>query len=365
MSTIPVKMHQSVNLHFLCPGDINSLTGSHIFTKRFAEGLKKNGHQITIHQLSNDFPFPSDKSLQTVQTILSLIPESDTIIFDNLISSSISALLKECAHRNHLICLFHLPLSIYPGFSVYQREMLAFSESESLGFIHHILAVGPFVEKFLLQQGIDKKKIILTFPGVEDCPQKKIYQPKPYRLLSVANLIRSKGHVTLVKALSALNNINWILDCYGDLDLDRQYLADLQALIRRNNLQNKIFIHGTISGKALSDAYLSADLFIHPSEFETYGIALTEALAHGIPVIASTGGGTLSTVPASMGKFFKPDDVYGLETILEVVFENTEIYKKLCNEASRYKSQAITWQKSADDFELAMQASNKVPKNQL
>ena len=355
-------MHKPLTIHFLCPGDINSLTGSHIFTHRFAEGLKKKGHQITIHQLPNDFPFPSDSSLLTTQNILNSISVSDTIILDNLISSSIPGILKEFAHRNHLVSLFHLPLSIYPGFSIYQREMLAFSESETMEYIHHILAVGPFIEKFLLQQGIDKKKIIVTFPGVDDCPQKKSYPSKPRRLLSVANLIRCKGHVTLVKALSAFKNINWVLDCYGDLDLDRQYLGDLQALIRRSNLQDKIFIHGTISGKALSDAYLNADLFIHPSEFETYGIALTEALAHGIPVVTSTGGGTLSTVPASMGKFFKPDDVYGLGTILEVVFENTEIYKKLCSEASRYKNQSITWQKSIDAFDLVIRNLEPIQK---
>jgi glycosyltransferase involved in cell wall biosynthesis len=238
--------------------------------------------------------------------------------------------------------------------------MLAFSENETLGYMHQIVAVGPFNENFLLHHGLDKKKLILIFPGVDEFPQKKTYPTKPRKLLCIANLIRYKGHVTLVKALSALKNLDWILDCYGDLDIDRSYLADLQALIRRNNLQNKIFIHGTISGKALSEAYLNADLFIHPSEFETYGMALTEALAHGIPVIASSGGGSLTTVPHTMGKFFKPNDVYGLETILETIFENTEIYNKLCVEAAKYKKQAIIWQKSVEIFESAMKNSDPV-----
>jgi len=353
-------MNQPLNLHFLCPGNINSLTGAHIFTKRLTDGLKKNGHHVVIHQLTNDFPFPSDNSLQETQNILNLIPPSEIIIFDNLISTAIPGLLKEMDNKERLVCLFHLPLSIYPGFSAYQREILTASEDETLSYTHNILAVGPFVENFLINHGVDKKRIILTFPGVDVFPQKKIYPTKPRKLISVANFIRSKGHVPLVKALTALKNINWILDCYGDLDQDRQYLADLQAMIRRSDLQKKIFIHGTISGKALSEAYLNADLFIHPSEFETYGIAITEALAHGIPVVSSTGGGTLSTVPATMGKFFKPDDVYGLVTLLEVLFENTEIYKKLCTEASKYKNQAIPWQKSIDIFETAMKSLDLV-----
>ncbi|HEY4787997.1 MAG TPA: glycosyltransferase, partial [Bacteroidales bacterium] len=121
---------------------------------------------------------------------------------------------------------------------------------------------------------------------------------------------------------------------------------------------NKVFIHGTISGEALSEAYVTSDLFVHPSEFETYGMALAESLAHGVPVVASTGGGICKTVPAKMAQFFKPGDVYGLQAILEELFENSELYKRLYTQALTYHEHVQSWQKSCDLFEKAIRVDN-------
>jgi glycosyltransferase involved in cell wall biosynthesis len=46
-----------------------------------------------------------------------------------------------------------------------------------------------------------------------------------------------------------------------------------------------------LTGAALSHAYTTADLLVAPSRSETYGMTVTEALAHGVPVIATAVGG--------------------------------------------------------------------------
>jgi glycosyltransferase involved in cell wall biosynthesis len=116
-------------------------------------------------------------------------------------------------------------------------------------------------------------------------------------------------------------------------------------------LNDRVFIHGPASGEELSAAYLDAELFILPSVFETYGMVLTEALAHGVPVVTTTGGGIPETVPSAMGKFFNPGDVYGLHSILESLFENPVQYGKLAFEASKYHLQAHSWEESIEAFE--------------
>lgn len=69
---------------------------------------------------------------------------------------------------------------------------------------------------------------------------------------------------------------------------------------------------GMMSGDALSQAYASADAFVMPSETETLGFVVLEAMASGVPVVAVAAGGILDilTQPGTTGLLYQPDD-YG------------------------------------------------------
>ena len=343
-----------MNLHFLIAGNIDSLICRSIYNKRVIEGLRKKKHHVEVHNLNDDFPFPSEGSLENCNLIIRSIPKHDSIIIDSQVLGTIPSFLKEIHTTNPIIGLIHLPLSVDPNLTTYQRTMVTDHEKESFGYVKKFIASSEYTAEILLNFGLDDQKIDTVIPGLDKFPLKKEYSEKPFHLLSISNLCRNKDHSILLRALSALKDKDWILDCYGNLDMDREYLSDFQAMIRHNHLQHKILIHGTINGEALSEAYLKADLFVHPSDFEVYGMALTEALAHGIPVVASTGGGICRTVPARMGQFFKPGDIYGLQSILEELFENQVIYKKLYTQASTYHEQAQSWEKSVQLFEEAL-----------
>jgi glycosyltransferase involved in cell wall biosynthesis len=155
----------------------------------------------------------------------------------------------------------------------------------------------------------------------------------------------------LINALHSLKDKRWILNCYGNQDLDRDYFAELQLQVNNFDLENRVLLHGPMLHHELTKIYLDADLFILPSYFETYGMVLTEALVHGLPVIASMGGGILETVPASMGKFFKPGDKISLQKILKLVLEDLWVYSEMCNNASKYYQQANSWATSVESFE--------------
>jgi len=343
-----------MHLHFLIPGDIDTLSSCYIYDKRLVEGLKKKGHDVEVYRLGDDFPFPSEDSLNHCHKVIKSIPSAEPIIIDSLAFGTIPSILKEVSATNPIVALIHLPLSMDPNYSAYQRTLFTSPEMEAFSLATKFVVSSEYTFEILLNLGIEAHKINLIIPGIDHFPQKKNYPEKPAKLLSIANLCRSKDHAILVRALTALKDKDWVLHCYGNLDMDRDCLADFQAMIRKNSLQKKILVHATISGKELSDAYLDADLFVHPSDFEIYGMALAEALAHGIPVIASTGGGICKTVPAKMGQFFKPSDVYGLQSILEELFENPDVYKKLYTQALTFAKNAQTWEKSADLFEEAI-----------
>lgn len=62
----------------------------------------------------------------------------------------------------------------------------------------------------------------------------------------------------------------------------------LSRLAQELGVEDEVAFIGEVSGTAKKSAYLSADLFVLPSEDENFGIVIAEALAHGLPVIAST-----------------------------------------------------------------------------
>jgi glycosyltransferase involved in cell wall biosynthesis len=343
-----------MNLHFLIAGKLNTLASSYIYDKRIIAGLLNKGHHVIVHSLNNDFPFPADESLKQCSQICKSIPKGETVIIDSLVYGVIPSILKDIYGKNPVVGLIHLPLSVDPNYTTYQRTMISSLEQESFNYAQRFIVTSEYTAEALWSFNIDSQKVDVVIPGLDKFQLKTNYPERPYKFLSITNLCRNKDHSILIRALSALRDKEWILDCYGNPGIDQDYLSDFQAMIRHSHLQDKIHIHEIIEGEELSQAYRNADLFVHPSDFEVYGMVLTEALAHGIPVVASTGGGICRTVPAKMAQFFKPGDVYGLQSILEELLENKVVYKRLCMQASTYQDQAQSWQKSAGLFEEAL-----------
>ncbi len=121
------------------------------------------------------------------------------------------------------------------------------------------------------------------------------------------------GRICEVKALDNLlyafskykdYNSNSFLIIAGD---DHGFKKDLFEIIRKQKLQSDVFFTGIVHGKAKKTLYKLADLFVLPSHTENFGIVAAEALASGLPVLASnkTPWNNLETM--NCGKFVNND----------------------------------------------------------
>jgi glycosyltransferase involved in cell wall biosynthesis len=340
-----------MNVHFLIPGDINTLTGGYVYDKKIFAGLSEKGHKVTIHQLGEDFPFPKETSLAESKKILREIPPGEPVIIDSLAFGPMISVISEYYRKNSIIALVHLPLSFNPGFSAEISGNFAKQEKTAFDFTAGIVTTSSYTCRLLAGYNIDPSRIDIIKPGAEAKERKIIYLPFPKKLLCIGSYLENKGQSLLIKALALLKDKDWILNCYGNPDLDRKYFEGLQVLIKNLNLEEKVLLHGIVLHEKLSKIYLEADLFVLPSHFETYGMVLAEALVHGLPVIASTGGGILDTVPASMGKFFNPGNELDLVKIIKLILEDPTIYSEMCNNAAMYYRQANSWATSVELFE--------------
>ena len=340
-----------MNIHFLISENAPFLSHGNVYSNRIAEGLKANGHQVSIYSLPEDFPFFSEQSLLQCKQIAEMIPRAEPVVIDNTIFGVIPEILQNLYKHNPVVALIHVTFTSDENLTAYQREMILDLERRAQPYALKFIASNTYASSALTREGTDKDKVITIIPGVDHFPLKGNYPESPSALLSVADFVRPNGYVNMIKALTALKSKDWQLHCYGDLTLDADYIRELQVLIRRCELQNKIMLHPALSGKALSDAYLNSDLFIHPVNFEAYSKEAVDALAHGIPVVASSGGGNSQIIPAKMGKLFKPEVVYVLQTIIDELLDNPVLYKNLAGEASKYHKQAHSWEQSVNQFE--------------
>lgn len=100
---------------------------------------------------------------------------------------------------------------------------------------------------------------------------------------------------------------------------------------------------GALSGDDLSAAYASADAFVFPSQLETFGLAVTEAMASGLPVVASRVGGVPDVVQEGVtGYIFAPGDTDALTSAVQTLVNDRARLPEM-SRAARAFAETQTW----------------------
>ena len=96
-------------------------------------------------------------------------------------------------------------------------------------------------------------------------------------------------------------------------------------------------------GRELAACYASADIFVFPSDTETFGQAVTEALSSGLPVVAPNRGGVTGTVlPGETGLLFEPGDLPKLVDRVLTLIRDPALRERLGAEGRR-RAEARSW----------------------
>jgi len=109
------------------------------------------------------------------------------------------------------------------------------------------------------------------------------------RLLFLGRIDPKKGVENLLAACQRLRNLDrpWSLAIAGSGDA--VYAARLEENARRLGVDEQVKFLGEVRGQAKTDLFAASDLAVFPSHTENFAMAVAEALAHGVPVVASKG----------------------------------------------------------------------------
>jgi glycosyltransferase involved in cell wall biosynthesis len=286
-----VRVHVVVPEGFDNPGQP---TGGNIYDRRVCTGLAEAGWEVLVATVAAAWPVPDSAARADLARIVSAIPDDEIALIDGLIASPTAAQLLPHTGRIRMTVLLHMPLAT--ALDTRHDATALRSERVVLRAATGVVVTSEWSRQQVLSRyEIPACRVHVARPGVD-----RVAAPaRPVRghLICVGTLGRHKGQDLLVEALAALRDLDWHCVLAGPLNRDPDFVEQLQARITCLGYGHRVRLAGVLTGAALSHAYTTADLLIAPSRSETYGMAVTEALAHGLPVIATAVGG----LPEALG----------------------------------------------------------------
>jgi glycosyltransferase involved in cell wall biosynthesis len=327
------------------PGAIDQLTGGYLFDRHVVEALRRAGRAVDLRELQGRFPEPDDVAHEAAAAALAGLAVDAVAVIDGLALAAFSDCLSEAAAaRLRLVGFVHHPLALEAGLPLERRETLALAEARLLPRLKGVLCPSRVTQWHMAEYGVAAKRILVTPPGTAKpkAPRGARCEGPP-RLLAVATVSPRKGHLLLIEALAEIKDRPWHLTCIGSLTRDRDAALALEQAIARHGLGERVLLAGEWPQERLGAAYAEADLFVLPSYHEGYGMAFAEALAHGLPIVATTAGAIPETVPAEAGMLVPPGDRAALASALALVLDNDALHERLAAGAAKVGAALPDW----------------------
>ena len=248
-------------------------------------------------------------------------------------------------------------MALETGWSKADAERLRASERNGLAWASAVVATSATTARVLIESyGVAREHITVAYPGTDHFPAARGSDSDTISLLSVGAIIPRKGHDCLIAALATIAELRWQITIAGDQERDEKTLHRLKQDIVRLGLGGRVKLAGGVSDAGLARLYDRADLFVLASHYEGYGMAYTEALARGLPVIGTTGGAIPEAVPADAGLLVPPGDVAALAQALRWLISDEAARRRLAQGAQEAARGLPTWADAASRVARALEA---------
>jgi len=279
------------------------VSGGDVYDRRVIDGLTALGVDVRDVQVAGTWPRPDPAARSRLDGVLR--DGDGPVLLDGLVACGVPEVVVPHAARRPLAVLVHLPLGE-------EAPDLDAGEGAVLRAARAVLVTSAWAAARVRDRhGVDA---VLATPGVDPAPLAP-GTDGAHHLLCLGALTPTKGQDLLVAALAALPDHPWTLDLVGPTGRDPAFVADLRAAVARHGLADRVHVRGPRHGADLDATWRAADLLVAPSRVETYGMVVSEALARGIPVLASAVGGLPDTLDGA-GVLTPPEDVPALVAAL-------------------------------------------------
>ena len=332
------------SVHIVLPNDIDdpmSPSGGNVYDRRMCQGLNALGWSVDEHAVPGAWPRPDVTERANLARVLAALPDHALVLLDGLVASAVPDVLVAEARRLGLVVLVHMPLG-------HASPKLRCDEGEAMSAAVAVVTTSFWSRRRVLDlYPIPADRVHVAPPGVDAAPRVP-GSDAGSELLCVAAVTPHKGHDVLVEALAKIPDVPWNCVCVGPLDRDPGFADRLRAQTRAYGVADRIRFVGPCTGSDLDARYAAADLLVLASRGETYGMVVTEALARGVPVLATAVNG----LPEALGRapdgslpgiLVRPDDPAALAGALQRWLGGLELRRQLRRSACGRRTTLTGW----------------------
>jgi glycosyltransferase involved in cell wall biosynthesis len=340
--------------------------------RTLSERLAKKGHKVEV--FTSDIGCPKDKQLRSTKNLkIHYLPGKK---FGNLvIMSSLYKELKKVPQDSimhmHVVHMFtpeiirlvskirKIPYIIHirgdlSSSKIFIRKVLeCYKEvflKRTLKDSHKLIVLTEDYKKMILNRYKLNLDNIYTIPNATDfkiIDKKEIHLSfELNNLLFVGRLTEEKNVDSIIHALYLLKNKSINFKIVGE----GEYKKKLINLIKELNLNKRVIFLGELNRKNLYKEYLKSDLVILPSKYECFSSVLLEAMATGVPIIASDIPGTRNVIKnGHNGLLVKPTPEKIAEAIDKLI-KNPKLREKLARNGLK-EVKKYSWDKIVEQTE--------------
>ncbi|WP_239085862.1 glycosyltransferase family 4 protein [Catellatospora methionotrophica] len=337
-------------VHVVLPGGVDdpaAPSGGNVYDRRVCDGLAASGWTVHEHPVPGAWPYPTATDLDRLAGVLATLPDGAVVLLDGLVAVAAPDVLAACTPRLRPVVLAHMLFGdadpdLRPG------------EARVLRGAAAVVTTSHWCRRRAIEAyALPPAHVHAAPPGVDPAP------PAPAtaagtRLLCVAALAPHKGHDLLLDALDTLTGLPWSCVLVGSPERDPAYAARLRA----HPVADRITFAGVRTGGGLDAAYDAADLLVLPSHGESYGMVVTEALARGIPVLATDVQGlpeALGAAPdGTVPGLLVPPDSAALADALRRWLTDPGLRERLRQAAQARRGGLTGWAHTADQVGAAL-----------
>lgn len=172
--------------------------------------------------------------------------------------------------------------------------------------------------------------IAVIEPGVApDWPQKAAYAKSARKLLCLANYVPGKGHELLLAALQRTQTTSWTLRMHGNRELDPACHSSVLRQAEGKGLRDRVRVAGPVPHEEVAQLMCESDLLLQLSEHESYSIVTAEAIACGLPVLATKTGNWPQFAKSGLLRFVQRREAGEVAGLLDELMTSEASYARL------------------------------------
>jgi glycosyltransferase involved in cell wall biosynthesis len=338
-----------VKVALLVPGPFDAISGGYNYDRRIVEGLRANGHELRVVELSGRHPHPDAAATASARAALDAVGGDVRIVVDGLGLPAFAPFAEELERRG-AVGLIHHPTALEHGNPGPVRDALRQAERAVFPRLARIVATSPLTAKRLAPEfGVAAERIGVVEPGTDTAPRSAGSGGPGCAILSVGSLIPRKGHDVLLRSLATLPDLDWTLAIAGGAR-DPVHAEGLTALAEELGIAQRVAFAGEVDGATLDALWRGADAFALATHWEGYGMAVAEALVRGLPVAVTAGGAVAELVPMEAGVVSPPGDIVSFGKALRRLIFDAGLRAEMAEAAWAAGQKLPRWEDRASAF---------------